>query len=166
MIQNLRENVAWRAIPLAGLAGGTIFLLTLLLLSPAWLGIDDAVILYYFASLIMGTDVLLEHNGGVLLVGIVVHYMLSILFAFLIALVVHRWGMAIGIIGGAILGASLYGINLYTMTLFFPWFYAINSLLLLLGHVLYGAVVGGVYEAFDQYDITHAQRTEVTHEAA
>jgi hypothetical protein len=39
------------------------------------------------------------------------------------------------------------------MTLFFEWFFAINSVVLLLSHVLFGAVAGGVYELFDHYDL-------------
>lgn len=164
MIQSIRNNVAWRAIPLAGLVGGTVYLLLFLVLSPLLLGIDDSVILYYFASLVMGTDVLVEQTAWVLIIGIAVHYTLSVLFAFVIAIVVHRWGLLVGIVGGAILGASLYGINLYTMTLAFPWFYAINGTLLLIAHVLYGAVVGGVYESLDKFDVGDEQEQEVARE--
>ena len=144
MIDAIQRNVAWRAIPIAGIAGGTAFLLIVILLSSAWLGVDSAMLLSYFASLVMGNGVLTNPSVLTLIVGIGVHYVLSIAFALIIALVVHRWGLWVGIGGGAILGLSLYAINLYTMTLMFPWFYGINSALLVVGHVLYGAVVGAV----------------------
>jgi hypothetical protein len=152
MIDAIQRNVAWRAIPIAGIAGGTAFLLIVILLSSAWLGVDSAMLLSYFASLVMGNGVLTNPSVLTLIVGIGVHYVLSIAFALIIALVVHRWGLWVGIVGGAILGLSLYAINLYTMTLIFPWFYAINSTLLVVGHVLYGAVVGAVYEMMDSFD--------------
>jgi hypothetical protein len=70
-----------------------------------------------------------------------------------IAIVVHRWGLIVGIVGGAILGLAIYGINLYAMTTFFTWFFALNNRVLLLSHILFGAVAGGVYELFDHYDL-------------
>jgi hypothetical protein len=37
--------------------------------------------------------------------------------------------------------------------LFFEWFFAIHSSVMLLSHVLFGAVAGGTYELFDHYDL-------------
>jgi hypothetical protein len=153
MIQAIQKNVTWKAIPIAGLAGGTLFLLAVLLLTPALLEVDSVVSLRYFAGLVMGRDAVSDPSSSVLIVGVLVHYVLSMLFALVVAVVVHRWGLLVGIIGGAVMGLCLYAINLYTLTYFFEWFFAINSSVLLLAHVLYGAVVGGVYEMFDHFDL-------------
>lgn len=152
MIQAIQKNVSWRAIPIAGIAGGTVFLLTNIVLTPLLLDVDAVLVLRYFGALLLGSDVLLESGATAPVVGVILHYVFSIIFALLIAIVVHRWGLLVGIIGGAILGLSIYGINLYTMTVFFEWFFAINSSVLLLSHLLYGVVTGGVYEMFDHYD--------------
>lgn len=152
MIEAIQRNVAWRAIPFAGLIAGTVFLVMMLVLSPLLLQIDPTITLRYFASLVMGTDALVTDNASLLLVGIVVHYVLSIIFTLVIAIVVHQWGLMVGIIGGAILGLSFYGINLYMGTLIFDWFFAINSSLLIISHVVFGAVAGGIYETLDHYD--------------
>lgn len=111
-----------------------------------------AVVLRYFAALLLGADVLTNDSAGTLVVGLVVHLALSLVFALVIAIVVHRWGLLVGIFGGGLLGLALYAINLYTMTRFFEWFFAINSPALLAAHMVYGMVVGGVYELFDHYD--------------
>jgi hypothetical protein len=150
----MRENITWSAVWIAGFVGGTVFLVTSILFTPLLLGVESGLVLRYFASLVMGEAVV---NGDVtttssLIVGVIVHYALSMLFALVIAIVVHRWGLLVGIIGGALLGLAIYGINLYTMTLLFPWFFAINNSVLLVSHVLFGALVGGVYEMFDHYD--------------
>jgi hypothetical protein len=70
--------------------------------------------------------------------------------------------MVVGIVGGAILGVAIYGINLYTLTLLFPWFFAINSTVILLCHAIFGAVAGGVYEMFDHYDLPVTTPTTTT----
>ena len=162
MLQSIQRNISWRAIPLAGLTAGTAFLLTNLTLTLAVLEVGPGLVLRYFAGLVLGSDVLIDPSLSVAIVGVLVHYVLSMLFALVIAIVVHRWGLGVGVVGGAILGLALYGINIYTMTVFFEWFFAINSTVLLLSHVIFGAVAGGVYELFDHYDQPFGG--EVTHE--
>ena len=152
MIQAIRKNMTWRALPLASAVAGTAFLFTQILLMGVFLKIGPAMSLRYIASLAMGNDVLTNHNAGILIAGVLVHYILSLAFTILIAVVIHRWGLMVGILGGAALGLALYGINLYFMTRYFPWFFALNSSALLVAHVVFGAVAGGVYEMFDHYD--------------
>lgn len=152
MIQAIQRNVAWRAIPFAGLIAGTVFLVMMLVLSPLLFEINPTVILRYFASLVMGTDALMMDSKSFLIVGVLVHYVLAIIFTLIISIVVHKWGLGVGIVGGAILGLSIYGINLYAGTLIFSWFFAIDSPLLVVSHIVFGAVAGGVYETLDHYD--------------
>lgn len=144
--------MAWRALLLAWLAAGTAFLLVNVLAMPLVLEIDGTLALRYFGALLLGPDVLLGDDQTPLIVGALVNYGLALVFTTVIAIVVHRWGLLVGLLGGAALGLSIYGINLYTMTVFFEWFFALNSVVLLASHVLFGLVAGGVYELFDTYD--------------
>lgn len=153
MLDAIRRNVAWRAIPIAAFVAGTAHLLVNLLLMPLIHGVSPQVIIQYTASLLLGSEMLDDISGVTILTGIVVHYLIALLLTLVIAIVVHRWGLLVGIIGGAILGAAFYGINLYTMTLFFPWYFAINGPVLLLSHIVFGAVAGGVYETLDRFDL-------------
>lgn len=152
MLDAIQRNVMWRAIPFAGLIAGTVFLLMNTILAPLILQIDATIIIRYFASLTMGTSALVSGDGSILIVGILTHYVLSIFFTLVIAIVVHHWGLAVGIIGGAIIGLSIYGINFYAGTLIFEWFYALTNPLLVASHIIFGAVAGGVYELLDTYD--------------
>ena len=166
-MNSILRHITWRAVLVSGLVAGTLFLLTDLVFAPRMTNVSAALTLRYFAALVLGSKVLTQTGTSILIVGILVHYVLSLVFALVIALVVHRWGMAVGIIGGAILGVAIYGINLYTVTLLFPWFFAINSTVILLCHAIFGAVAGGVYEMFDHYDlplITTKPKTPVTSE--
>ncbi len=153
MFEFVRVNMAWRAIPVAWLAAGTVFLLVLLLLSPIMLDASGVMLLRYAASLILGVDALVDPGAGVIALGVVVHYALALVYTVVIAVVVHRWDLFVGIVGGAILGLAFYAINWYALTGVFPWFFAINSPVLIIGHVLFGAVAGGVYELLDNYDL-------------
>lgn len=154
MLHTLQKTMSWQAVLIAGLAAGTAHLITNLVLMPLVLNVDPALTLRYVASLVLGPGVLTQTDNAVLIgiVGLIVHYALSIVFTLVVAIVVHRWGLLVGIIGGAILGLALYGINLYTMTVFFTWFFALHSTVLMLSHIFFGAVAGGVYELFDHYD--------------
>lgn len=152
MIEAIQRNVTWRAIPVAGIVAGTVFLLINMIFNPILYGIDAFFILQYFGSLVLGTDVLIDSSITVLIVGAVVHYILSILFTLLISIVIHRWGLLVGIIGGGLMGLGIYAINFYTMTVFFEWMFAINNSLIVISHIAFGAVAGGIYESMDTYD--------------
>lgn len=157
MLKSIQKNVAWRAVLLAGIAAGIVFFVANLLFSPI---LTPSLLLRYIASLVMGSDVLTNGNSTALIIGGVVHLVLSLVFALVISIVIHRWGLLVGIIGGSVLGLSLYAINLYTLTLLFPWFFAINTPSLLISHVIFGAVAGGVYELFDHFDMPLMKGTD------
>jgi len=144
--------MTWRALPLAAAAAGTAFLITQLVLMGLLLQIGPALSLRYMASVVMGSGAVTDLSTGVLIAGVLVHYALSLAFTTLLAVILHRGGLLIGVLGGAVLGLALYGINLYFMTRYLPWFFALNSPALLIAHVVFGAVAGGVYELFDHYD--------------
>ena len=147
----LQRQMEWRAVPVAGFIAGTVYLLMVALLAPA-IGISLGLFLRYCASLVMGSAVVTSTETVSLIVGLLIHYALSLFYALVIAVVVHRWGLLVGILGGAILGVCIYAINYFTLTLAFPWMYALNTPVLLIGHAVFGAVAGGVYEALDRYD--------------
>ena len=152
-MNSILRHVTWRAVLVSGLVAGTLFLVADLIFAPIFTHVGAALTLRYFAALVMGSKVLTQTGTGILVTGVIVHYVLSLVFALVISLVIHRWGMVVGIVGGALLGVAIYGINLYTVTLLFPWFFAINSTVILLCHAIFGAVAGGVYEMFDHYDL-------------
>jgi hypothetical protein len=74
---------------------------------------------------------------------------LSIAFTLLIAYIIHRGGLITGILGGALIGLGLYTINFRTLTYVFPWFFAMESTSVLVNHLIFGALAGGIYEALE-----------------
>lgn len=99
-----------------------------------------------------------EFSPLMLIIGIVLHLLLSLLFAFIITFVLHRWGLLVGILGGAALGLAIYLINYYTFSLLFPWFFATDGgWPTAAAHIAFGAVAGGVYELLEE---NHARSRE------
>lgn len=152
MLESIQKNLMWQAVLVAGLAAGTAFLAANLLLMPILLDINGTLTLRYAGALVLGSEAITQAGNTPLIVGVGVHYALSILFTLVIAIVVHRWGLLVGLIGGAVLGLSFYSINFYTMTRFFEWFAPLDSTVLLIAHITFGIVAGGVYELLDTFD--------------
>lgn len=148
----LRQVVDWRAAFWSGLIAGALFLFVNLVVLPLLIGGNAWVIVRLFASIVLGDGILAPpatFDFTALVVALVTHFMLSIFYAMLIAYVIHRGGLITGIIGGALLGLAIYSINFYTFTYFFPWFFAVHDTTVVVAHLLFGAVAGGVYEALE-----------------
>lgn len=147
----LRQVVDWRAAIWAGVASGFAFLLVNMLLTQIYLG-SPWIIVRLAASVIMGQSVLpppTTFETGIFLSALLVHCPLSLAFACVIAFVLHRWGMLVGILGGAAFGLALYCINFYTFSFFFPWFFPMRSWIMIVSHAAFGALAGGIYEALE-----------------
>ncbi len=148
-------HVDWRAYSMAGFGAGLAALLANLLLSDLVLG-EPGFILRMTASLLLGPDVIPVTEGNstlTILVGLLIHFALSFVYAFLVVLLIHRWGLLIGLVGGALAGLALYVINIYALSYFFPWIYPVRNWMLLLTHMILGGLVGVIYELLDKYDL-------------
>ena len=147
----MKQVVDWSAAVWAGLISGIVFLLANMVLTNVYLG-SPWVIVRLLASIVMGPGVLpppATFSVSTFLVSLIVHVPLSIGFASLIAIVLHRWGLIVGILGGAAFGLALYFINFYTFSFLFPWFFPMRSWIMAVSHLLFGALAGGIYEALE-----------------
>ena len=148
----MRQVVDWSAALWAGLISGIVFLLLNAVLLPIVVGGNSWIPLRYLASIVLGARVLpppATFDITVLIVSVLVTLAISILYAVLLAIIIHRWGLLLGIVLGGLFGLAIYAINYYTLTLLFPWFFAMSSMTVAIIHVLFGAVAGGVYEALE-----------------
>ena len=105
------------------------------------------------ATVVLGRDALdadITPVGTALGVGVAVHLVLGLVFAFVISFTLHRWGFWVGLVGGGLFGLALYAINTYTMSRFFPEFYHYRSWFMVALHVLFGALCGGIYESLER----------------
>ena len=147
----MRQIMDMRAALRAGIISGAFFLIASMALT--WWAIGSPwVITRLVASLILGPGALpppATFTVGTALVALIVHFALSIAYAMLIAFILHRWGMVVGIIGGAILGLAIFAVNFYSVSYLVPWFYPMRSWMLVASHALFGAMAGGLYEAME-----------------
>ncbi|MCG3119404.1 MAG: hypothetical protein ALAOOOJD_01796 [bacterium] len=147
----MRQLVDWRAALWAGIISGIVFLVINMLLMKIFVG-SPWITVRLVASIMLGAGVLpppASFDPTIFAVALLVHFPLSIAFACLIAVILHRWGMLVGIIGGAFFGLALYAINFYTFTFFFPTFFPMHSWIMAVSHLLFGATAGGVYEGLE-----------------
>lgn len=147
----MRQLVDWRAAILAGLIAGFAFLALQMGLLASLAG-SPWVAVRYLGAILLGRGVLpppATFDAGVLLAALAVHVPLSIAFSCLIAFVIHRWGLWVGLLGGALLGLAIYAINYWTFAQWFPWFLPLRGIVGLVSHVAFGAIAGFVYELLE-----------------
>ncbi|MAT99250.1 MAG: hypothetical protein CL608_19085 [Anaerolineaceae bacterium] len=150
---NVRHLMDWKAAVIAGLIAGAVFLLVLLIAYPLATGGTSWTIFRFIGAMVLGESVLpppTTFDGGVVVTAVFIHFTLSILYTLVLAFIVHRWGILISILGGALFGLALYLINFFTFTMFFAWFYPARAWPFSLVHILFGAVAGGIYELLEK----------------
>src|SRR5210317_1981620 len=97
--RQVRQVVDWSAAVWAGLIAGAAFLVANLLLTPMILGGNAWVSIRLLASITMGKEILAPpatFDALALVMGLTTHFALSIVFAMVVAFVVHRWGVIFG----------------------------------------------------------------------
>lgn len=149
----LQQVMDWRAAIWAGLIAGTISLLALLIGYPIVTGGSPWIILRYIAAVPLGKGVLpppTTFDPGLAAIALIMHFALSVFYALILAFIIHRWGLLVGIVGGALFGLAIYAINFFTFTNFFDWFYPARTWSFAAVHILFGAVAGGVYELLER----------------
>jgi hypothetical protein len=149
----MRQVMDWRAAVFAGLLAGLLAFLLRIALWVIATGGSFWTPFHHSAAILLGPESLAPAGApqaGVVAVGFLVHMALSLIYTLLLAFIIHRWGLIVGIIGGALFGVAIYLINYYTFTALFPWFYPLRSWLVLAVHVFFGATAGGLYEALER----------------
>ncbi|MDJ0755333.1 MAG: hypothetical protein QNJ45_17550 [Ardenticatenaceae bacterium] len=145
----VRQVVDWSAAVWAGLISGLLFLLIASILSEIFY--DNFLLpVRMIAAVALGGDSILNAPSLItILVGLIIHIPVSLVFAGIIAFVIHRWGMGVGIVGGGLLGLALYFINFYSLTAIFPWFSGLRGGVMIFSHFVFGAAAGGFYELLE-----------------
>lgn len=161
----VEQLVDWRAAFIAGLVAGVVFLLVQMLGQAMVLGGSAWIFPRYVAAIVMGEQVLLgDLSIATIVVGLLLHFVLAVIFGLILAAIIHEWTLPVGVVVGALFGLALYAINYYTMTRFFNWFYPVYHWLDISAHVLYGLTAGAIYELLEVERFVPVYDTDVAEE--
>lgn len=153
-----QRMIAWGPAVFAGLAGGLAFLILQMFLTMVIGGESPWAPVRMMASIVLGRGAIAPSatfDLYVLFVGIVVHFVLAMIYGVVFAFFVHRWHMGLwrwsawlaAAVGG-VCGIVLYALNFYAFTHVFPWFAEARTVVTFFDHIVFGVVTGVAYELF------------------
>ena len=109
------------------------------------------------AAIVMGRGVLAQpatFAPAVILVALVTHFVLSILFAVILAVIMAPFSLDSSTgnasLVGAVFGLILYVVNYYGMTQLFPWIADARSWVSFLNHIVFGLVAADTYLSLER----------------
>jgi hypothetical protein len=147
----VRRLPDWRAALTGGCVAGAVFLV-IELFAMAVAGQSLWGPLRTTAAIVMGRGALAQpatFSSGIMLMALVTHFVLSILFAVILAVIVAPFSLDSSVemasLVGAAFGVLLYVVNYYGMTQLFPWFADARSGVNFLNHILFGLVAAETY---------------------
>lgn len=141
----------WQAALWAGIAAGIVFMMLEMLLVHFFQPMSMWAPPRMIAAMLMGQEVLPPpdtFDGIILMVAMMIHFPLSVLFAFILAWIVSQWelGLTSAIIVGIVFGLVIYVVNFYGLTSLFPWFADARGWIAIFAHAMFGLVLGAVYQ--------------------
>lgn len=145
--EQAQRPFSWRVATLAGLIAGLVFLVVITSLMPL-VGGTVWTAPRMMAGIAMGPDVLpppATFDLGIVVVGMIVHFVLSMLFAAVAGLLVRGQTVFVAVLIGTGFGLLLYLFNYFVFTGFFPWFAEIRNWVSVLAHLAFGGAAALSY---------------------
>jgi hypothetical protein len=139
----------WRAAIWSGVIAGAVFLMLEMVMVPLFLGESAWGPPRMIAAIVLGQGVLpppATFDFGILMVAMMVHFMLSILYALIGGAIFERMPMGTAIIVGALLGLLLYAINFHGFAAVFEWFAMARNWVSIFAHAMFGLVAAWAYK--------------------
>ncbi|MFU8831809.1 MAG: cation:proton antiporter [Wenzhouxiangella sp.] len=147
-LQRKLDGSGWGPAALAGLFAGTLFLGLEMTLVAVAQDISPWVPVRMIAAIGLGPDVLpppAEFALNVALTAVVVHFTLSLVYAWILAPLIEGVTTSKGLLVGLAFGAAVYLVNFHLFTVMFPWFADARSWTSVLSHLVFGLVLAGSY---------------------
>jgi hypothetical protein len=142
------KSINFKKAILAGIIAGLIFMMLEMILVSMFLGGSPWGPPRMIAAIIMGKEVLpppATFDLGVLMMAMMLHLVLSVVYAIILALIVNRMSVGLAILVGAVFGFLLYLINFYVMTGIFPWFANARNWVSAVSHITFGIAAAWSY---------------------
>lgn len=145
----VRRTIDWSAAIWSGIIAGAVFMMLEMIMVPLFGGGSPWGPPRMIAAIGMGREVLPPPATFALvplIVAMVIHFMLSIVFAVILTLIVSPFGLGVAVLVGAIFGLVLYLVNFYGFTALFPWFAMARNWITISTHLVFGAVAAWAYK--------------------
>lgn len=148
----MTDNIDTKAAIWSGIIAGLVFVMAEMILIATVAGGSPWGPPRMMAAIVMGTDVLpppATFDVVITMIGMMIHFVLSIVLAFILGFAISRWRLGTGkaILLGIVFGLIVYLVNFYIFTGLFPWFSNARNAITLVSHLLFGGVLGWVYQA-------------------
>ncbi|MEN9559993.1 MAG: hypothetical protein RLZZ502_1204 [Pseudomonadota bacterium] len=142
----------WRAAGIAAVLASAIYLLLTACVNAAQYGnwAHSAEVISNHLGSDLYSDAMHLTQSGPWLPGLLLHFLSCVLAALVICLLVHEFGLLVGVVGGGVLGLCVWAIHFYAIAPRFEWMYALKGQYSEYLHVLYGVLAGGVYELLER----------------
>ncbi|CAN5256636.1 hypothetical protein BH24PSE2_BH24PSE2_08140 [soil metagenome] len=140
--------IDWSRAVIAGLIAGLVFVMMEMLLVTVAMGQSPWGPPRMMAAIVMGRDVLpppASFNFLIIMIGMMLHLVLSIAYAVLLAFIIRSMSMGAAIGIGALFGLILYLVNFFGLTAVFDWFAMARNWVTVISHVAFGAVAAWYY---------------------
>lgn len=137
----------------AALIAGVVFMMLEMIMVPVFMGASAWGPPRMIAAIGMGKSVLAPpatFDLGIMMMAMLIHFALSVIFAFLFAFLARGCNVAMATMMGVAFGLLVYLVAFYGMTAVFPWFAMGRGWIGIFAHVMYGAVLGLVYTSIAQ----------------
>ncbi|MCM2264605.1 MAG: hypothetical protein NDI73_05370 [Desulfuromonadales bacterium] len=140
---------SWTAAILSGIIAGAVFLILALALVPVILGGSPWELPRMIAAIVLGAGVLTPatFNIGIVLTAVGLHFVLSVVYAIIFALIFSRLQLGPALLAGLGAGLVLYVVNFYGFTVLYPWFATARNWVVILDHLVFGVVTAWSYVA-------------------
>ena len=144
----LPPGLDWGASGWAGLVAGAAFILLQTFAGTVFGGGGKTEAVRRLASVALGESVLAggeQYTAIVFLAAAAVHIPLSLIYARVLAAIIHGMPMARALGVGALFGAGLYFLNYHVISGIFPWFVSARGAAALIAHLAFGLLAAGIY---------------------
>lgn len=145
-----------KASIVAGIIAGAVFLLLEMIMVPVFMNGSPWAPPRMIAAIAMGKEVLPSPENPptfdftIFLVAMVIHFILSIIYAIIIGWLCRSRTMGISIAIGAGFGLAIYFINFYGFTTLFPWFAMARNWVSVFAHLVFGITTAWAFKTIQK----------------
>lgn len=149
------ERIDWKSTIYAGLIAGAAFIVLEMVMVWLFLGQGFWGPPRMVAAMVLGRGVLpppATFDFGIVVTGMVAHFGLSIIFAFILSVSFRNMKPGEAIAAGALFGLVVYLIDFYPIAeAFFPWFAGARNWVTVVSHIVFGIVLALSYTRFTRH---------------